>query len=145
MGPLVQKSLLAGLAATAVMTMVTMAAPYMGFPPMSPPNMLSAMTGLPIVVGWGMHFMIGVIFALSYAFLFLDRVKLTNIVVKGAVFGFAVFVFAQIAMAMMGAIMGPMPAPDGNMVLLLIGSIMGHVIYGIVVALIARAAAIRTA
>lgn len=140
-----QKSLLAGLAATVVMTMVTMVAPYMGLPPMSAPDMLSGMMGLPTIVGWGAHFMIGVIFALSYAFLFLDRVKLANIVVKGAVFGFAVFIIAQIAMVMMGAIFGPMPAPEGSMALLMIGSIMGHVIYGIVVALIARPATLQTA
>ena len=136
MKPLVQKSLLAGIAATAVMTMVTMVAPYMGFPPMSPPDMLAGMLGLPVAFGWLMHFMIGTIFALSYSFLFMDRSKVSNLLVKGALFGFAVFVFAQIVMAMMGAIMGPMPTPQGSMLLLMLGSILGHVIYGIVVAFI---------
>lgn len=137
---LLQKSLLAGVIATAVMTMITMAAPMMGIPPMSAPDMLAGVMGLPVALGWGMHFMIGVIFALSYHFLFLARVKLSNLIVKGAIFGFAVFIFAQIAMAMMGAIMGPLPVPEGSMMLLMVGSIVGHVIFGIVVAIIDKPA-----
>lgn len=100
--------------------------------------MLSGMTGFPIAIGWVMHFMIGAIFALSYSVLVRDRVRLSNLALKGAIVGFAVFVFAQIAMAMMKALLGPMPAPEGGMLLLVLGSIMGHLIYGIVVAFVAK-------
>lgn len=131
-------SFLAGIAATAVMTLVMMVAPMMGFPPMNPAAMLSGMIGSPLVVGWIMHFMIGVIFALSYSFLFLPRVAISNAIIKGAVFGFAVFVFAQIAIAMMGALMSGIPPAEGNMALMLLGSIVGHLVFGIVVGLIAK-------
>jgi hypothetical protein len=127
-------SVLAGLTATAVMTMITMVGPFMGLPPMNPAAMLSEMLGLPMVAGWSMHFMIGVIFALTYSFLFNNRVSISNTIVKGSVFGFGVFVFAQIAMAMMSALMGPMPALEGSMGLMILGSIMGHIVFGIVVA-----------
>ena len=133
-----QKTILSGFAATVVMTVVTYLAPMMGLPKMSVPEMLSGMTGFPIVVGWIMHFMIGTIFAFGYSFLFAPFVKIQNIVVKGAVFGFTVFIFAQIAMAMMNLIMGAMPAPEGGMMLMIIGSIIGHIMYGISVALIAK-------
>lgn len=131
----IQKALLGGIVGTAVMTMVMFIAPMMGMPKMSPPEMLSMMMGFPIIAGWMMHFMIGIIFALTYAFIFIDVVKkLNNNILKGAIFGMAVFIFAQIAMAMMGAIMGGIPPMEGSMLLIMIGSIMGHVIFGITVA-----------
>lgn len=129
----IKQAVIGGIVATAVMTVVTMVAPMMGMPKMSPPAMLSMMMGVPIIVGWIMHFMIGIIFALSYVFFFHNVVKkVNNSILKGAIFGMAVFVFAQIMMGLMGAMTGGMPAPEGSAVLLMLGSIMGHVVYGIV-------------
>ena len=124
------KSILGGVVGTILMTIVTMVAPMMGMPKMSPPEMLSGMMNVPILVGWITHFMIGIIFALAYTYLFAPKVNINNLIVKGAVFGFAVFIFAQIIMAIMGA-MFPMPAMEGSMILTMIGSIIGHVIFGI--------------
>ncbi len=133
-----RSSILAGIAATFVMTLVTMAAPMMGFPPMNPAAMLSETMHAPIIAGWLAHFMIGILFAVSYTLFIADRLKVSPVIIKGSLFGFGVFLFAQIMMAMMNAVMGGMPSPEGSMALLLVGSIMGHVIYGIVVALIAK-------
>ncbi|MDP1675549.1 MAG: hypothetical protein Q8L88_01695 [Bacteroidota bacterium] len=133
-----QKTIFAGITATAVMTLVTYLAPMMGLPEMNIPAMLSGMMGVPIIVGWVMHFMIGITFALGYTFLFAAKVKIQNLAVKGAVFGFAAFIMAQIVMVMMGLVMGPMPAPEGGMLPMMVGSIIGHVMYGIPVALIAK-------
>jgi hypothetical protein len=131
----IQKALIGGIIGTAVMTLVMMIAPMMGMPKMSPPEMLSMMMGFPIVVGWMMHFMIGVIFAMAYAFFFINVVKkVSNNILKGAIFGMAAFIFAQIIMAIMG-MMFPMPPMEGSMMLMMVGSIMGHVIFGITVAL----------
>jgi uncharacterized membrane protein YagU involved in acid resistance len=96
------------------------------------------MMGLPIIIGWIMHFMIGIVFALGYMVLFLPKIKIQNHVIKGAVYGFAVFLFAQIAFAIMSMIMGPMPPPEGGMITMMIGSIIGHVMFGIPVALIVK-------
>ncbi len=135
----IQKAFLGGIVGTAVMTMVMFIAPMMGMPKMSPPEMLSKMMGFPIIAGWMMHFMIGILFALTYAFIFIDVVKkLKNNILKGAIFGMAVFIFAQIAMAIMGAIMGGTPPMEGSLSLIMIGSIMGHVIFGITVALFVK-------
>jgi uncharacterized membrane protein YagU involved in acid resistance len=134
-----QKTVLAGVVGTAVMTIVMFLAPMMGLPKMNAAVMLSGMMGVPVIVGWVMHFMIGIVFALGYVFLFASKVKMQNVVVKGMVFGFAVFVFAQIAIAMMSMIMGAMPAPEGGMALMMLGSIIGHIVFGIPVALIAKA------
>ena len=69
----IQKSVLGGLVGTAVMTLVIFLAPMMGMPKMNPAEMLSSMMGVPILIGWIMHFMTGIIFALGYVFLLSNR------------------------------------------------------------------------
>jgi hypothetical protein len=136
-----KQSLISGITGTAVMTAIMFIAPMLGMPEMNPAAMLAGMMGVPVTIGWLMHFMIGVIFAASYVYLFHPKVNIKSKALKGAVFGFAVFIFAQIEMAVMGAMMGGMPQPEGSMLLMAIGSIMGHVIFGIVVALLVPASA----
>jgi len=132
----IQQAVLGGIVATAVMTMVMFVAPLMGMPKMNPAAMLAGMMGFPIIIGWVMHFMVGVIFALAYVFLFSGIfAKISSKIVKGALFGLVVFLFAQVMMAVIGAVMGGMPSPEGSMTLVILGSMMGHIVYGIVVAL----------
>ena len=129
----IQKSVLAGIIGTAIMTVVMMIAPMMGMPKMSPPDMLAGMLGMPVFVGWLMHFMIGIVFAFAYTYLCIFKWKIDNVYLKGAVFGIIVFIFAQIMMATMGAMM-PMPAMEGSIMLTMLGSLMGHIIFGMAVA-----------
>lgn len=134
----IKQAFIGGIIGTAVMTIVMLIAPMMGMPKMNPPQMLSMMMGFPIIFGWLMHFMIGIIFAMIYAFFFINLIKkVSNNIFKGAIFGFAVFIFAQIMMAIMG-MMFPMPPMEGSMLLMMIGSIMGHIIFGITVALFVK-------
>ena len=128
----ISKSILAGVIGTALMSLVMFVAPMMGIPKMSPPNILAGMTGMPIIAGWVMHFMIGIIFAFAYTYLFAPKVKISNLFFKGAVFGFVVFIFAQIMLAIMG-VMLPMPKMEGSIMLIMTGSVIGHVIYGMAV------------
>ena len=133
-----KQALIGGIIGTAVMTLVMMIAPMMGMPKMSPPAMLSMMMGFPIAVGWMMHFMIGIIFAMVYAFFFINVVKKVSYnILKGAIFGMTDFIFAQIMMGIMG-MMFPMPPMEGNMMLMMAGSILGHLIFGITVALFVK-------
>lgn len=127
----IQKSILAGIIGTVIMTVVMMFAPMMGMPKMSPTAMLSGMMGMPIFVGWIMHFMIGIIFALAYTYLF--NVNISNIWIKGAVFGVLAFVFAIIMMMIMGTMM-PLPKMEGSMMLMIMGALVGHIIFGMAVA-----------
>lgn len=46
----IKQALIGGIIGTAVMTKVTMIAPMIGMPKMSPPEMLSMMTGFPIII-----------------------------------------------------------------------------------------------
>ena len=133
-----KQSMISGIAGTSVMTAIMFVAPMMGIPKMNSAAMLAGMMGVPVIVGWMMHFMIGVVFAASYVYIFHPKVNIGSKALKGAIFGFAVFVFAQITMAVMGAMMGGMPKPEGSMILMMIGSIMGHVVFGIVVSLLVK-------
>jgi uncharacterized membrane protein YagU involved in acid resistance len=120
------------------MTIVMFIVPLMGMPKLDAAAMLSMMFGFPSVVGWIMHFIIGIIFAGAYVLFFrkwLKRVR--GIILKGVIFGIAVFVFAQIMLALLGT-MFPMPSMEGSMVLMMTASILGHVVFGIVVAWLAK-------
>ena len=48
------------------MSMIMFIGPMMGMPKMNAAEMLSGMMRVPVLVGWVMHFMIGLIFALAY-------------------------------------------------------------------------------
>ena len=113
----------------------------MGMPKMSPPAMLAGMMGVPVAIGWAIHFMIGIVFAAGYVFFFNNWLKkILNKIARGAVYGIVAFVVAQIAFPVMGAIFGDaaMPQPEGSMVLMMIGSVMGHVFFGIVIAMLVK-------
>lgn len=135
----IQQSVISGIVATIVMTLLMVAGGAMGMPKMSPPDMLAGMMGLPAAGGWIIHFLIGVIFAAGYVFFFNKWLKkIANKIVKGAVYGIVVFIIAQIGFPVLSAIFGEMPQPEGSMALLMIGSVMGHVVFGIVIALLVK-------
>lgn len=135
----IAQAIIGGLVGTAAMTMVMFIAPLMGMPKMNPAAMLSMMMGLPLIVGWIMHFMIGIIFTLLYVFLLLPVLKkVGSTFLKGLIFGIAAFIVAQIAMPIIGAMLGGMPSPEGNMILIAMGSIIGHLVFGVVSALFVK-------
>ncbi len=128
----IQKAVLGGIVGTAAMTLVIFMAPMMGMPKMNPAAMLSDMLGIPILLGWMMHFMIGIFFALSYTFILSALLKkIPGKIFKGLFFGLLVFIFAQIMITILAQIMGN-PMPMGDRTLMLVGSLMGHIIYGVV-------------
>jgi hypothetical protein len=129
-----KQTLLAGITATAVMTAVGVAAPATGLPRLNPAEMLSAMLSVSIVVGYIMHFMIGTIFASAYVYWFNGIVKIQNKVLKGTIFGVAVFVFAQIMLWLIGMVI---TVPEmGDPMPVMIASLISHLVYGIVVGLV---------
>ena len=71
----ISQAVIGGIVATLAMTMVMFIAPYMGLPKMNAAAMLSMMMGVPVLIGWGLHFMIGIVFALAYVFLFVPILK----------------------------------------------------------------------
>lgn len=125
------KAILAGLGGTAVMTLVAMmAGPMMGIE-MNVPKMLSGFMKVPLAVGWIVHFMIGTVLALIYVALVIDLLPGAPWL-RGALYGLAPFFLAQIAvMPMMGMGFFTINAP--NTMMLVMGSLIGHLVYGAVV------------
>lgn len=113
------------------MTLLMLAAPMMGMPPMNIGAMLGGMLGTSATVGWLMHFMIGLLFTAAYAFFFNQRLPISSPVARGATYGALVFVLAQVMFALMRA-MGLMPAAGDGLLLGLLGSLMGHLLFGAV-------------
>lgn len=133
------KTMLAAIAATIVMTLVMMMGAAMGMPKMEPPKMLAETMGTSAVLGWVMHFMMGIIFALMYTYIFSNLLSSIHAVwVRGAVFGIIAFVMAIIGMFVMMQVFPNMPLPEGSMVMIIMGALVGHIIFGIVTALIAE-------
>lgn len=121
------RAIAAGIIGTAVMTAVGLwGAPLMGMPPMNPAELLAGPMGGSMALGWMAHFAIGTILALIYAVVapWLPG----SPVVRGALYGVAPFLVAQIVvMPMMG-----MPVFSGS-VTMAMGSLIGHLVYGAVV------------
>lgn len=130
-----KSAVIAGIAGTVVMTMFTYMAPLMGFS-MDIPKMLGSMFGDSIVIGWIMHFMIGIILAVTYGLIFYNKLSLSNPFVKGAVFAILPWLMAQlIVMPMMSSMQGMGFAAGlfSGSVLIAMASLMGHLLYGAVV------------
>ena len=144
----VVSAITAGLTATLVMSMVMALAPKMGFPKMDIVGMLSTMfskKGIP-ALGWMMHLMMGVVFTLIYSFLWAQEIGsatwLTGLVF-GAVHWLIVgLIMAMIPMMHVGIRSGEVKAPglymtgNGGGVMAFVGGLMGHMIFGLVAALV---------
>lgn len=124
------KAIIAGLVGTAVMTMMMLMAPLMGMPEMNIARMLAGFMGIPVVLGWGAHFMIGTILAVIYAFAFAARLP-GSVWVKGLLFGLMPWFMAQVVVnPMMGA--GLFASNTPTPAAMVMGSLMGHLVYGAV-------------
>jgi len=124
----VNRILLAGVVATAAMTMLMLVAPLMGMPKMAIGEMLGSFLGIGTAAGWVLHLVIGLILATIYAAVFATRLP-GSPVVRGAIYGVGVFLMAQLVVTPM---MGGGLFSGGN-VLMIAGSLMGHIVYGGVV------------
>lgn len=121
----VKRIVVAGTAGTAAMTMLMLVAPLMGLPKMAIGEMLGGFLGIGTTAGWVMHFLIGLTLAAIYAGVFASRLP-GSAVMRGAVYGIGVFVLAQLVA---GPMMGGGVFSGGN-VLMIAGSLMGHLVYG---------------
>ncbi|MDP2363932.1 MAG: hypothetical protein Q8M94_09210 [Ignavibacteria bacterium] len=134
----INSAVIAGLAATVAMTILTFMAPLMGVE-MNIPAMLAGTMGAPIIVGWLAHFMIGIIMAIGFAVLFLPKFGSQNNIKSGAIFSLIPWLMAQIiVMPMMAAMSGGSFTAglfSGSM-LLAGASLMGHLLYGSVLGFI---------
>jgi hypothetical protein len=147
-------AVLAGLVATIVMTLVMSAANGMGMVKMDMPMMLGTMVveagGVARLIGFGVHLMMGVIFALIYAAVW-SGTRIAPNAATGLLFGLVhglVAGMAMGAMPMMHPRMSATASPDGKTVPVpgmfalrhglrgAAGVLMLHLVYGLVMGLI---------
>ncbi len=132
----ITQTIVGGIVATVAMSIFNMIAPVLGMPGLNAPAMLSMMMSIPMFLGWVMHFMIGIIFALIYAYLILPMlIKIDSKSVRGIIFGVIAFIIGNIGVTILGAIFGDMPPPEEGMLPMMIESLLGHILFGIIVAL----------
>jgi len=127
-------TVIAGLVGTGVMTMMMLMAPMMGMPKMNIGEMLAGFMGMPATLGWIAHFIIDTLLAVIYANVFLNRLPGTPWI-KGMLFSLIPWFVAQVVMSpMMGAgfFASNTPAP----VMMVMGSLIGHLVYGAVIGII---------
>ncbi len=122
----------AGLIGTATMTALLLVEPSIGLPKIAIGEMLSSsmsalssQTPMGPAAGWIVDVLVGVVFALIYAGA-LDRRLPGTPVVRGLIFGCFVFVLAQLIFA---PLTGSGLFSNGDVVLL-IGGLLGHLVYG---------------
>ena len=135
--PTLSRAVLGGLAGTAAMTaMMYLVAPMMGLH-MDIAAMLGSMLGGIWGAGMMMHVVNGaLIFPAIYAYALYDRVPGPP-AIKGTVWGVALWLMAQvIVMPMMGA--GLFSSNMGGLMAAM-GSLVGHVLYGSLLGVIASA------
>ncbi len=140
-------AVIAGIVGTIVFTAVLMMAPKMGMPKMDIVDLLGSMfsTKSNPVLGWVMHLMMGVVFALIYAFLWslgFGAATWTS----GLIFGAIHWLIVGMAMGMIpimhvGIKSGAVKAPglwmtNNGGVMAFMGGLVGHAIFGAVTALV---------
>ena len=131
-------AIIAGLVGTAVMTLLMMIAPKMGMPKMDIMGMLGSMftenETSARAIGAVVHFMMGAIFGIIYALLWgLGIGQIT--VLWGIIFGIVHAIIVIVVMPMMMR-MHPRPPEMAGGPMVSIGQLMGHAVFGIVVALV---------
>lgn len=130
------RGLLAGAVGTAAITMLMLSAPLMGMPKMPIGEMLGSFLHIGSAAGWAMHIVIGLVLALIYAGWFATRLP-GGPALRGAIYGFGVFLVAQVVVTPM---MGGGVFSGGNMPMI-VGSLMGHLVYGALVGAVYGSAA----
>jgi hypothetical protein len=95
------KVIIGGLAATAVMTIFMLIAPFIGLPKMDYGAMLGTLFGGSPALGWVLHFVIGIFFAFMYALIFNRYLPVINDIARGAVYGIIVLVFSEIVLELL--------------------------------------------
>jgi uncharacterized membrane protein YagU involved in acid resistance len=130
-----KRAAVAGAIGTGMLTALWLVEPSIGLPKIAIGQILStfmsvSVAHLPVGAtgGWIIHLIVGILLALIYAAFFADRLPGPP-AARGAMFGALVFVVAQsVFMPLVGG--GFFSRGD---IELLIGSLLGHIVYGVAV------------
>lgn len=132
------RAIIAGLAGTVMMTLFTYMGQFMNIK-MDIPAMLSTMFGGNLVLGWVMHFMIGIILGVNYGALFYSKFNINPTWLRGAIFAIVPWLMAQIVVMPMMNIINGMSYSSGffsGSIMMAMASLMGNFVFGAVIGFI---------
>ncbi len=124
------KVLLAGIAATAVMTVFMIVAQFIGLPKMNVGELLGELFAGNIIIGWSLHFVIGIIFAFIYVQFFNHTLPVIHDVFRGMVYGIIVFIGSQIIFTTVSLLGLLTWDQKESMALMVFGNCLACMIYG---------------
>lgn len=128
------KAIVGGISATIIMTLFTVMGGMMNIK-MDIPAMLGSMFGGNLMIGWLMHFMIGIILAINYAVIFYPKSNIPPLWLRGALFGILPWFMAQIVVMPMMSMMNGMQFSSGlfsGSIIMATASLVGHLVFGAV-------------
>ena len=143
-------AIVAGLVGTVIMSIALANGPQMGMPKMDFPGLLSTLfTATPHrALGWGLHLLIGVLWALVYAAVWSAGIGSPDVTI-GLLFGIVHWLIAGALIGLLPAVhagirAGAVRAPGAYLLNLgggtrsvgFFGGLMGHIIFGLTVALV---------
>ncbi|PNW27058.1 DUF6789 family protein [Formosa algae] len=132
---LMPKYAAAGILGTVAMTMFLIIAPVIGMPKMAPWELLSDILGVSLVLGWVLHFAIGILFGMGYGFIFAPKIHMHNICLKGTTYGILSLIIAQTSIFILNMLFQISLVHD-IMPWQLIVMLVGHIVFGIVTAML---------
>lgn len=137
-------AIVAGVVATAIMTTLMYLSPLMGMPKMDMLGMMGTMivpqtNTTAYVIGGIVHFLMGIVFAIVYTWIWLNWFGAPTWL-WGLIFGAIHGVIAIVVMPLMMRV-HPRPPQMQTGALTAVGMIMGHMVFGVGVALIYSALA----
>jgi hypothetical protein len=128
------RTIVAGVVGTAVMSMWSAFVGMAGGPNLDAALLLSYVLAVPPVLGWTLHFLIGIALALIYTFLVMPRLTgFSRTLSKGVVFGLITFAIAMVGIPVMSAVFGRIMPPAAPLPVIAGASLVQHLVFGIVV------------
>ena len=126
------KIITGGIAATAVMTLFMLGAPYMMLPGNDIGTLLGSLFGQSSAAGWALHFAIGIFFAYLYALALNEWIPVVNDYARGMLYGIIVFVFSEIVLTVVN--LSGVFSEDMKLLMAktMFTNLFAHFIYGLV-------------
>lgn len=142
----IKKSILLGIAGSLVMnlviealTILTYISPALDLPKFNPANAISDIMGFSIAIGYGIHVLIGILFAIIYIYFLKPKlIGLNSIFLQSLIFGIIVYVFTQGLLLLINYFVKPVHYPEGSMVLIIIAGLIASFSYAITVVRFSR-------
>lgn len=126
------KVFLAGLAATAVMTVFMIIEQFIGLPKVNAGELLGAIFNDNVALGWTLHFIAGIVFAFIYVQFLNHTIPVINDVARGLLYGIIVFVGSQIAFTLVNLTGALSWSQKEGMALMVFGNLLACMTYGAV-------------